>query len=105
MPAFLASATRLGWATAGLAPRAPSKVVDAATNAVIRFMIDSSSLGKQLLEGRREGGRLIGPHPRSGKRSHAPDRGQTLRPGLEHHEAERLTAWGARAAQHPEGRG
>src|SRR5262245_5504931 len=88
MPAFLASATRLGWAAAGLAPTALTSAAEAATSVVIRFMLDSSSLREQRLEGPRESGRRIGPHARSGKRGHAPDGRQALRLGLEHHQAE-----------------
>src|SRR5262245_21005655 len=102
MPAFLASATRLGWAAAGLTPTAPTRAADAATSVVIRFMLDSSSLGKELLECAREGGRLIGPHARPGKRSHAPDRREALGLGLEHHQAERLLAVAAGAPHHQE---
>src|SRR5262245_54559337 len=105
MPAFLASARRLGWAAAGLALTAPTRAAEAATSVVIRFMLDSSSLGKQHLEGPRESGRLIGPHARSGKRGHAPDGCQPLRLGLEHHQTEGLLVVAARAPYHQQRRG
>src|SRR5215470_17297915 len=59
----------------------------------------------QLLKGLRDGERLVRPHSRAGERRHAPDRGDALRLGLEHHQVQRLLAMAAGATNHQEGRG
>src|SRR5262245_45909322 len=57
----------------------------------------------QLFERLRDGGNLIRPHARAGKRRHPTDSGDALRLGFEHHQVERLLVMTARAASHQQG--